>query len=110
VQKEVEAQRKREERAARAEARKAEHALKEAQREQAKEAQREQAREAKKARKQLQIESTARRKRHRCRPAKQKSSSTAASTAVELTEEMVPIRPRSRRGRTIKKPARFEGK
>jgi hypothetical protein len=102
VQKEVEAQRKREERAARAEARKAEHALKEDQREQA--------REAKKARKQLQLESTARRKRHRCRPAKQKSSSTAASTAVELTEEMVPIRPRSRRGRTIKKPARFEGK
>ena len=98
VQKELEAQRKREERAARAEARKAEHALKEAQREQA--------REAKNARKQLQIESAARRKRHRGRPAKQKSSSTAASTTV--AEEMMPIRSRSRRGRTIKIPARFK--
>jgi len=81
---------------------KAEHALKKAQREQA--------REAKNAQKQLQIESAARRKRRRGRPAKQKSSSTAALTTVELIGEMMPIRLRSRRGRTIKKPARFKEK
>ena len=100
VQKELEAQRKREERAARAETRKAEYALKKSQREQA--------REAKKAQKQLQTESAAQQKRQRGRVAKQKLSSTATSTIVELTEEMMPIQPRSRRGRNIKKLARFK--
>jgi hypothetical protein len=102
AQKELQAQRKREERAARVEARKAEHALKRAQKEQI--------REAKKVQKQLQIDSTAAQKRQRSRLAKQKPSGTTVPTALALAEEVMPIRPRSRRGRPIKRPARLEEK
>lgn len=102
TQRNSEAQRKREDRAARAEARKAESALKKARREQA--------REAKKAQKQLQIESMTQQKRPRGRPPKQKLSSKATSTMIEPIEEMIPVRPKSRRGRIIRKPARFSEK
>jgi hypothetical protein len=102
AQKNLEAQRKREDRAARAEARKAEDALKKARREQA--------REAKKAQRQLHIDSMAQRKRAGGRPPKQKLSNNAASTIIEPIEEMIPFRPKSRRGRVIKRPAPFDEK
>ena len=100
AQRELEARRKREERAARAEAKKAEVALKKAQREQA--------RKAKQAQKQRQTDSITRRKSQRGKLGKQDTSETGASTTAGLRDEMMPIRPRSRRGRTIKKPARFD--
>ena len=102
AQKKLEAQRKREYRAARAEARKAEDALKKARREQA--------REAKKAQKQFRIEYMAQRTRPRGRPPKKTLSSKAASTIIEPIEEMIPVPPKSRRGRVIKRTARFDEK
>jgi hypothetical protein len=75
-----------------------------------KRARKEQAREVKEARKQLQIESMAQQRRPRSRSSKQKLSSETAATMIEPIEEMIPARLRSRRGRAIRKTARFDEK
>ena len=100
AQKELEAQKKREDRAIRAAARKAEEALKKAQREQVK--------EARNAQKQLEIESKASQKRPRGRPPKQKEPQKPSATVIEPIEEMVSIQPKSRNGRVIRRPAHFD--
>lgn len=102
AQRELEAQQKLEDRAMRAEARKVEKAVEEAQREQA--------REAKKTQKQLETESKASQKRPRGRPAKQKKPQEPAVTVIEPIEKVVAIQPRSRNGRTIRRPAHFDEK
>jgi hypothetical protein len=102
AQKELEAQQKREDRAIRAKARKAEEALKKAQREQA--------REARRAQKQLQIESKASQRSLGGRLSRQKEPQEPPGIMVEPIEEMVSIQPKSRNGRIIRRPARFDGK
>ena len=84
----------------RAEARKAEKALKKAQREQAK--------EARNAQKQLETRSQVPRKMPRGRPQKQKKLQEPSATMLEPIEEMVSVQPRSRNGRIIRKPAHFD--
>ena len=102
AQKELEAQQKRDGRAMRAEAKKAGEALKKAQREQTK--------EAKKAQKQLQTESKAMQTRLRGRPVKQNGPQEHHVTMNEPMEQMVSIQEKSRSGRIVRKPARFDEK
>jgi hypothetical protein len=83
VQKDLEAQQKRENRAIRAEARKTEEALKKARREQAK--------AARNARKQLGTGSKTSQKRPRGRPPKQKKPQELSATMIEPVEEMVSV-------------------
>jgi hypothetical protein len=100
VQKELEAQQKREDRAIRAEARKTEEALKKARREQAK--------AARNAQKQLETGSKTSQKRPRGRPPKQRKPQELSETMVEPVKEMVSVQLKSRNGRIIKKPAHFD--
>ncbi|KAK4970439.1 hypothetical protein LTR28_000274 [Elasticomyces elasticus] len=94
---ELEAQQKRMDRAARAVARKTEEALKKVQKDKQK--------EAKKAQKQLEIESEALRRRPRGRPARQKVVKQPPVVMVESESQMTLDQPKSRSGRTIRKPA-----
>jgi hypothetical protein len=100
VQKELEAQQKREDRAMRAEARKTEEALRKARREQAK--------AARNAQKQLETGSKASQKRPRGRPPKQKKPQELSAPMNEPVEEMVSVQPKSRDGRIIRKPVHFD--
>lgn len=102
AQKESEAQQKRHERVARTQERKAKEALEKAQREQI--------REARKAQKQLELESRASQKRPRGRQPKQKKPQEPPMIVIEPVEEVASIQPRSRHGRTIRKPAHFDKK
>jgi hypothetical protein len=95
AQKELEARKKREDRAIRAEAKKAE------------EAQREQAKEARNAQKQLETESKASQKRPRGRPPKQKKPQESSATVIQPIKKMVSVQLRSREGRLIRKLAHF---
>jgi hypothetical protein len=81
AQKELEVQKKREDRAIRAEAKKAEEALEKAQREQAK--------EARNAQKQLETESKASQKRPRGRPPKQRKPQEPSATVIQPIKKMV---------------------
>jgi hypothetical protein len=96
----LETQNKCEDRAVRAEAKKAEEALKRAQREQAK--------EARNAQRQLETESKASQKRPRGRPPKQKEPQERSATVIEPIKKMVSVQPRSRNRRMIRKPAHFD--
>jgi hypothetical protein len=100
VQKELEAQQKREDRAIRAEARKTEEAFRKARREQAK--------AARNAQKQLETGSKTSQKRPRGRPPKQKKARETCATMIEPVEEMVSVQPKSRDGRIIRKPVHFD--
>jgi hypothetical protein len=100
VQKELEAQQDREDRAIRAEARKTEEALKKALREQAK--------AARNAQKQLGTGSKTSQKRPRGRPPKQKKPQELSATLIEPVEEMVSVQPKSRNERIIRKLAHFD--
>ncbi|KAK0253616.1 hypothetical protein LTR35_018355, partial [Friedmanniomyces endolithicus] len=100
AQKQLQAQQKREDRVKRAEARKAEVALKKAQREQT--------REARMAQKRLQTESKAIQKRPRGRPPKQKEPQEPSVIVIKPIEEAVSVQPKSRSGRTFRKPAHFD--
>jgi hypothetical protein len=100
VEKELEAQQKREDRAMRAEARKTEEALRKARREQAK--------AARNAQKQLETGSKTSQKRPRGRPPKQKKAQEPYATMIEPVEEMVTVQPKLRNGRIIRKPIHFD--
>ena len=97
VQKEQEAQKKRDERAAAAAARRTAEALKKAAR--AKEL------EAKKAQKQLEMESNTSNRRPRKRPKIQSVPPEAVVVVDERVVEEVPEQPKTRRGRIIRTPA-----
>jgi ATPase subunit of ABC transporter with duplicated ATPase domains len=101
VQKDLEAQQKRENRAIRAEARKTEEALTKARREQAK--------AARNAQKQLETGSKTSQKRPGGRPPKQKKPRELSATMIEPVEEMASVQPKSRNERIIRKPAHFDG-
>lgn len=100
AQRELEAQQKREDRAIKAAARKTKKALDKAQRERD--------RMAKKAMKQLQAKPSASSRRPRGRPSKQNQSIEPVAVATEPEVEIVPEQPRSRTGRTIKRPRFFD--
>jgi hypothetical protein len=96
-QKEVEAQQRREDRAMNVRARKAKEALKKAQRQHLK--------EVKEARRQLEIASKASRTRPRKRQKTQKEPKKPDVVVVQPELEMAQDQPKSRCGRTIRKPA-----
>ncbi|KAK5674130.1 hypothetical protein LTS10_013115 [Elasticomyces elasticus] len=99
VQKELEAQQKREDRAITVKARKAKEALKKAQRQQQK--------EARKAQRQLETESKTSSSRPRKRQKTQKEPQEPDVVVIELEPQMAPDQPKSRSGRTIRKPAYY---